>query len=40
MAIGRQQLHKYATVLEALLGSNPQVTMEVLLEEVFSMDLL
>jgi hypothetical protein len=35
--IAGHQLRKYATVLETLLGSRPRVTMEVLLEEVFSM---
>jgi hypothetical protein len=38
--IARQQLCKYATVLEPLLGSGPHTTMEVLLEAVFSMVLL
>jgi hypothetical protein len=37
MAIARQQLCKYATVLEPFLGSGPCATMEVLLEVVFSM---
>jgi hypothetical protein len=36
-AIARQQLCKYATILEPLLGSSPRATMEVLLEAVFSM---
>jgi hypothetical protein len=35
--IARQQLRKHATILETLLGSSPRVTMEVQLEEVFSM---
>jgi hypothetical protein len=35
--IARQQLRKYATVLEPLLGSGPRSTMEVQLEAVFSM---
>jgi hypothetical protein len=35
--IVRQQLCKYATVLELLLGSGPRSKMEVLLEAVFSM---
>jgi hypothetical protein len=35
LAISRQQLHKYATVLELLLGSGPRTTMEVLLERCF-----
>jgi hypothetical protein len=35
--IAMQQLRKYATVLELLLGSRPRATMEVLLEAVFSM---
>jgi hypothetical protein len=35
--IARQQLRKYATVLEPLLGSGPRATMEVQLEAVFSM---
>jgi hypothetical protein len=35
-AIARQQLRKYATGLEPLLGSSPRATMEVLLEAVFS----
>jgi hypothetical protein len=34
--IARQQLRKYATVLEPLLGSGPRATMEVQLEAVFS----
>jgi hypothetical protein len=38
--IVRQQLNKYATVLETLLGSGPCVTIQVLLEAVFSMDPL
>jgi hypothetical protein len=37
MVITMQQLRKYATVLEPLLGSGPRATMEVLLEAVFSM---
>jgi hypothetical protein len=36
-AIARQQLRKYATVLEPLLASGPRATMEVLFEAVFSM---
>jgi hypothetical protein len=36
-AIARQQLRKYATVLELLLGSGPRATMEVLFEAMFSM---
>jgi hypothetical protein len=36
-ATARQQLRKYATVLEPLLGSDRRATMEVLLETVFSM---
>jgi hypothetical protein len=39
-AIARKQHHKYTTVLELLLGSDPQATMEVLLKAVFSMGLL
>jgi hypothetical protein len=35
--IARQQLRKYATVLESLLGSGPRATMEVQLEAVFCM---
>jgi hypothetical protein len=35
--IARQQLRRYATVLETLLGRRPRVTMEVQLEELFSM---
>jgi hypothetical protein len=35
-AITRQQLRKYATVLEPLLGSGPRAAMEVQLEAVFS----
>jgi hypothetical protein len=35
--VAGQQLRRYATVLETLLGSRPRVTMEVQLEEVFSM---
>jgi hypothetical protein len=35
--IARQQLRKYAAVLERLLGSGPRATMEVQLEAVFSM---
>jgi hypothetical protein len=35
MVINRQQLRKYSTVLEPLLGSGPRATMEVLLEAVF-----
>jgi hypothetical protein len=37
MAIARQQLPKYATVLKPLLGSGPCITVEILLEAVFSM---
>jgi hypothetical protein len=40
VAIARQQLCKYTTVLEPFLGSSPCATMEVLLEVVFSMALL
>jgi hypothetical protein len=36
-AIARQQLDKYAAVLELLLGIGPCATMEVLLEALFSM---
>jgi hypothetical protein len=36
-AIARQQLHKYATVLQPVLGSDPRAPMEVLLEAVFSL---
>jgi hypothetical protein len=35
--IARQQLRKYTTVLEPLLGIGPRATMEVQLEAVFSM---
>jgi hypothetical protein len=35
--IARQQLRKYATVLEPLVGSGPRATMEVQLEATFSM---
>jgi hypothetical protein len=35
--IARQQLRKYVTVLEPLLGIGPRATMEVQLEAVFSM---
>jgi hypothetical protein len=35
--IARQQLRKYATVLEPLLGGGPRAPMEVQLEAVFSM---
>jgi hypothetical protein len=35
--VAGQQLHKHATILQALLGSRPRVTMEIQLEEVFSM---
>jgi hypothetical protein len=35
--VARQQLRKYARVLEPLLGSSPHATMEVQLEAVFSM---
>jgi hypothetical protein len=34
--IARQQLCKYATVLEPLLGCDPRVTMEVSFETMFS----
>jgi hypothetical protein len=40
VAIARQQLRKYATVLEPFLCSGPYTTMEILLEAVFSMDPL
>jgi hypothetical protein len=33
--IARQQLRKYATVLEPVLGSDPRATMEVMLEWCF-----
>jgi hypothetical protein len=36
-AFARQQLWKYAIVLEPLLGSGPRATMEVLLEALFCM---
>jgi hypothetical protein len=36
-AISMQQLRKYATVPEPLLGRGPRATMEVLLEAVLSM---
>jgi hypothetical protein len=36
-AIATQQLRKYATGLDLLLGSGPHATVEVLLEAVFSM---
>jgi hypothetical protein len=36
MVIAVQQLRKYTTVLELLLGSGQRVAMEVLLEVVFS----
>jgi hypothetical protein len=36
-AIARQQLCKYATILEPLLGGGPGAAVEVLLEAVFSM---
>jgi hypothetical protein len=35
--VAGQQLRRYATVLETLLGSRPRVAMEVQLEEVFNM---
>jgi hypothetical protein len=35
--IARQQLCKYTTVLELLLGSSPHATMEAQFEAVFSM---
>jgi hypothetical protein len=34
--VAGQQLRRYTTVLETLLGSSPRLTMEVQLEEVFS----
>jgi hypothetical protein len=37
MVISRKELRKYATVPEPLLGSGPRITLEVLLESVFSM---
>jgi hypothetical protein len=37
IAIARQRLHKYTTVLEPLVGSGQYTTVEVLLEAVFSM---
>jgi hypothetical protein len=40
MAIARQQLCKYAIVLELLLGSSLCAPMEVLFEAVFSVDPL
>jgi hypothetical protein len=40
MAIAMQQLNKFATLLEPLLGSGQCTTMEVLLEAVFPMDPL
>jgi hypothetical protein len=36
-AIARQHFHKYATVLEPLLGSSPHATIEVLFGAVFSL---
>jgi hypothetical protein len=39
-ATAKQQLSKYATVLEPLLGSGPRATVEVLLEAVFTMNPL
>jgi hypothetical protein len=39
-AIARQQLRKYATVLDLLLGSGLRPTMEVLSEAMFSKDPL
>jgi heme O synthase-like polyprenyltransferase len=36
-AIARQQLFKYATVLEPVLGIDQHATIEVLVEAVFSM---
>jgi hypothetical protein len=39
-AIARQQLRKYATGLEPVLGSGTRAIMEVLLEAVLSMDLV
>jgi hypothetical protein len=35
--IARQQLRKYTTVLESLLGSGHRATIEILLEAVFSL---
>jgi hypothetical protein len=35
-AIARQQLRKYAKLLEPFLGSGPRASMEVLLEALFS----
>jgi hypothetical protein len=35
--VARQQLRKYATIMQALLGGHSRVTMEIQLEEVFSM---
>jgi hypothetical protein len=35
--VARQQLRKHATILQALLGSHSRITMEIQLEEVFSM---
>jgi hypothetical protein len=35
--IAMQELRKLATLLKSLLGSGPRVTMEVMLESVFSM---
>jgi 7,8-dihydro-6-hydroxymethylpterin-pyrophosphokinase len=37
MAIPKQQLRKYTTVLEPLQDSGPRSTIEVLLEAMFSM---
>jgi hypothetical protein len=37
MAIAMQQLRKYSTVLELLLGSGPTPRTELLLEVMFSM---
>jgi hypothetical protein len=40
MAIVRQQLHKYAPVLELLLDSGPHATLKIPLEAVFCISLL
>jgi 7,8-dihydro-6-hydroxymethylpterin-pyrophosphokinase len=39
-AIAMQQLHKYASVLDPLIGSGLCATMDILLEAVVSMGLL
>jgi hypothetical protein len=39
-AIAMQELHKYASILDPLLGSGLCATMDVLLEAVVSMGLL